>query len=114
MSSSKIGKRIIILISIAFFISLLVIIALRNFESNSYKNRATVFIEQVEKFKTTNGVLPNTISECGLSEEMGDGPYYKKINDDFYMVYFNIGFDDAVVYYSDTKTWEDYFRKNEQ
>lgn len=42
--------------------------------------------------------------ECDL--EMGEGPYYKKLNDTVFIVYFNIGFDDSIIFNSREKKWE--------
>lgn len=84
---------------------------LRFTEINTYKKKGNVVIEKIEQYKIDNSELPNSISDFGLTESMGEGSYYKKIDSDVYMVYFNFGFDDLIVYYSDTKKWCDSYRK---
>jgi hypothetical protein len=36
---------------------------------------------------------------------MNQGPYYEKKDSVNYIIYFNIGFDEAKIYYSETKKW---------
>ncbi len=38
---------------------------------------------------------------------MGEGPYYEKIDSLKYIVYFNIGFDNTLTYYSESKDWKE-------
>lgn len=71
-----------------------------------YKTKGNFIIDQVYDFKKRNGYLPHSYKDFNQDEEMGEGPYYKKLNDTTFEVYFNIGFDDSIIYNSSTKKWE--------
>lgn len=95
-------KALIIALSIIFTI----IASLRFANEYSYKNRGSELIEQIETFRNNYGRLPNTITEMGLQEPMNDGPYYRKENSKHYIIFFNIGFDETIIYSSRTKEWQ--------
>ena len=48
----------------------------------------------------------NSVSEVKTDIEMGEGPYYEKINDTTFIVFFNIGFDDKIIFNSNSKRWK--------
>ncbi|WP_036385383.1 hypothetical protein [Muricauda sp. MAR_2010_75] len=77
-------------------------------ERNAYKSRGEALILKVETYKKKNDSLPETIKDIDQSNvEMEEGPYYDKISDTDYRIYFNIGFDKQLVYSSKTRKWED-------
>lgn len=84
---------------------LAIIFILRLSENRSYKVEGQALVEKIENFKEMKGKLPDSISELGIDSEMGEGPYYKKESDSTYIVYFNIGFDNSLVFSSNTKKW---------
>lgn len=63
-------------------------------------------IKEIYEFKAINYRLPNTISELKAKIEMGQGPYYEKLNDTTFIVFFNIGFDDKIIFNSNEKKWK--------
>jgi len=79
-------------------------------EDYNYKEKARRLIIEIENYKKTHKILPNSIEDIkdtSLKKEMTIGPYYDKINDSLYEVYYNIGFDgDRFLYNSAKKKWE--------
>lgn len=75
-------------------------------EINNYKQKGEDLVKIVELYKIENGKLPNTIKDIELNLEMGEGPYYEKIDSNLYYIYFNIGFDNKYIYKSDVKLWK--------
>lgn len=85
----------------------MVIYGLQKQESNSYYKRGSVLIDKIETFRYTEKRLPDNVNELGLEEPMNDGPYYEKKDSANYIIFFNIGFDNTKIYYSDKKEWTD-------
>lgn len=96
-------KSIIVFIIITIIIFIIVI--LRKCEYNNYLNKGEELIILVEKYKQNTGKLPESVSELGIKETMGEGPYYEK-KDTSYIIYFNIGFDKSLIYDSNNKKWQ--------
>ncbi|HBK70122.1 MAG TPA: hypothetical protein DDZ39_00435 [Flavobacteriaceae bacterium] len=90
---------ITILISGVYFV-------LIQLQLRGYKEKGNVLIEKVYNFNKENGSLPNSHDDLECDLEMGEGPYYKKLNDTVFIVYFNIGFDDSIIFNSREKKWE--------
>lgn len=65
-------------------------------------------IQQIEKFKSTRGRIPEGLYELGLTVTE-EGPLYYEKRSDEYILYFNVGFDDTYTYYSKSKKWEDFY-----
>lgn len=76
-------------------------------ESSSMESKGNRWVESVEKFRSSQGSLPLISSEMGLQEEMGNGPFYERIDLETYRVYFTIGFDDLYEYHSGIEEWKD-------
>jgi hypothetical protein len=104
MKKSKIS-----IIGTAIFAAILImtLLFLRYNENRSYEERGESLISKVEDYRQRTGNLPDSVSDLGMEEEMGDGPYYKKQDSLHYIVYFNIGFDHSKTYYSKTQEWQD-------
>lgn len=98
-------KTLMLIVSIVIFL-LLSLYFLQNNESNKYLKEGKILIEKIETFRKTNKRLPNNLTEIGINEPMKEGPYYEKKDSLNYIVFFNIGFDNAKIYYSDKKIWK--------
>jgi len=98
-------KKIIIGLGVMLAIVVAIVLYLRSVEDKGYKDRGYEMIVQVENFKRLHGKLPQSITDLDIEEPMGTGPYYEQIDSTKYKVYFNIGFDNTLTYYSDTKEW---------
>lgn len=104
---NSIRENIVKGLIIIFFLTIVVISYLRFIENENYKNKGKELIEKIEEYKQKHGKLPENLSDLGVIEAMGEGPYYEKIDSINYIVYFNIGFDNRKVYYSYLKKWVD-------
>lgn len=103
----NIRKKVVIGLAISIFFAIAAILYFRYTEDKSYTSKGNELIDKVEEYKQKNGELPETVSDLGIIETMGEGPYYEKIDSLKYIVFFNIGFDDRKVYYSHLKKWVD-------
>tara|TARA_R110001583_G_C5395752_1_gene385209 strand:- start:204 stop:506 length:303 start_codon:yes stop_codon:yes gene_type:complete len=99
-------KKIIVYIIIITAIVVGLFLFLRKQELNSYKEKGNQLIIKIYEFEKVNHKLPNSISDFKVDSEMGEGPYYEKLNDTTFKVYFNIGFDDKITFNSNKKEWE--------
>jgi len=100
-------KKVVIGISVVVLIVVASVFYLRNTENRNYKAKGKQLIEKVEKYKKEYGKLPESTSDLGVQAEMGEGPYYEKLDSTNYTVYFNIGFDNTLMYHSDTGEWKE-------
>ena len=103
----KIIKIIFIILSIVVFAFIIVMYGLHKKAEHDYQEKGTQLIAKIENFKQLEKRLPNTIEELGIEEPMNEGPYYEKKDSVKYVVFFNIGFDNTLIYYSDKKEWKD-------
>jgi len=91
-------------------IALVLFFCLRYIQERNYVKKGKIVIEAVESYKDQYGVLPNTIDDLTIDStfklEMGIGPYYEKIGESEYIVYYSIGFDDYFVYHSTMEEWK--------
>lgn len=76
-------------------------------EEQAYLNEGQNIINKIEDFRMKNKRLPSSLIEIGEEEPMGKGPYYEKKDSTSYIIYFNIGFDNTKIYFSETKKWQD-------
>lgn len=100
-------KKVIIGILTVLIIVAAVIFYMQINENENYKNKGCKLIEKIESYRQEHGELPDNVSDLGMEPTMGEGPYYEKIDSVKYIVYFNIGFDNSLIYYSDTKNWKE-------
>ena len=98
---TSVNKILLAVLAIVLIIILLLIYE----ENRTYENKGEYLINKIENFKIKNKRLPNTILELGEKEPMNQGPYYEKKDSVNYIIYFTIGFDEAKIYYSETKKW---------
>lgn len=99
--------KAIILITATLAILVCCYFLLRHAEDEKYKQAGARLIKKIETYRVLNNRLPNTIADIGLTEPMEQGPYYEKTDSLYYIVFFNIGFDETKTYYSQTQNWED-------
>lgn len=105
MMGSK--KTVISAVVVILVLGALAILYFKYAENKKYEKLGDELIAKVEEYRRQNNTLPNNISELGIIETMGEGPYYEKKDSVYYIVFFNIGFDNTKTYYSKTKKWKD-------
>lgn len=99
-------KKIVIYTFIICFALFLLLVFLKKREKDNYIKKGDKIISMVLNHQKVYKELPNNLSDIFHSEEMGEGPYYEKLNDSTFIVYFNIGFDDKFTYNSKYNKWE--------
>ena len=99
-------KKVILGIFILVIICFTTIRLLGYLEYKSYKDKGAVLVEKVEEYKAKHNKLPKSEEDIDFTFEMGNGPFYEKIDSLRYIVYFSIGFDEYFTYSSETKEWE--------
>lgn len=78
-------------IKISFLILIFIFFCIESFqffENSQYKKDGQHLIDNID-----------------INDNMGNGPYYKKINNSEYVVFFCVGFDKYYVYSSRKKEW---------
>ncbi len=103
MSSKSIG--VLVVLSVLVLV-LSVIFYSKHSEEVKYETEGAELVRRIEKYRRQWSRLPHSVSELGLVEESDEGPYYEKKDSVNYVVYFNIGFDDTKIYFSQTGEWE--------
>lgn len=101
------SKKIIISVVAVLVLAGLVFFYFRYTENKKYEKEGAELIAKIEEYRKQKNRLPNDVSELGLAEPMGEGPYYERKDSLNYTVFFNIGFDNTKTYYSQTKEWKD-------
>lgn len=97
---------IITVISVVVLVSIWAILA--SLEYNSYVDKGQAMIDRVESYIESVGQIPDSRKLFDpYNAEMGQGPYFEKINNEEYIIYFNLGFDDRLIYNSNTKEWKE-------
>ena len=100
-------KRKIIGFIVIVAIGVGAILFLQYKEDKNYKKRGEFLISKIEEYHKQKNRLPDSLSDLEIAEEMGEGPYYEKKDSLHYIIYFNIGFDNTKIYYSETKEWRE-------
>ncbi|NCC99668.1 MAG: hypothetical protein EOL95_08230 [Bacteroidia bacterium] len=98
-------KNKIIIIFCTLIVFVFALNVLRYQKNKDYQKRGSLLIDKIETFRQLEKRLPNDVKELGLEEPMNDGPYYERKNSVTYVVFFNIGFDNTIIYYSNKKEW---------
>ncbi|MBR2260316.1 MAG: hypothetical protein IJ916_01285 [Paludibacteraceae bacterium] len=104
----KFFKRItIIVVCLAIFLWLTTrcVHWLAEREEEQYREDGGCMISAVEEFRAMHNRLPENMSELGMGEDSGFGPFYVKNDSNTYIVFFGLGFDENYVYNSETKEW---------
>jgi glycogen debranching enzyme len=99
-------KQILTGLLAVFIVMILTFFYFSYSEKKEYKRKGNELITKVERFREAHGKLPESVDDIYLTKEMGEGPYYQKIDDTTYTVYFNIGFDNTFTYQSAKGEWE--------
>lgn len=70
-------------------------------------------VEKVETFRKQYGRLPDSLAQVGIKEDEETETYlsYSKQDHKYYSVWIGISFEESRFYYSDTRSWEHYFRE---
>mgnify|MGYP000913810386 CR=1 FL=1 len=115
MNVSKNIKIIIGLLGIGLVVFLLLyFFLLKDTREDRLIKEANVLIGKIENFRRENGHLPDSLNEISYSSKKGtDELFYTKYSETNYTVSFVMSIDYNKTYYSDTKTWENGFRKME-
>lgn len=71
------------------------------------KANAQLIIQEVEKFKATNGQLPTDLTELSLEFEVENEAYYELLTDSTYSVWYGTSLGNSMVYDSENKTWRE-------
>lgn len=101
------GKIILSGIIVLLVLAFSLVLYFRYVENKKYEKQGIELVIKVEEYRKQNSRLPNSVTDLGLAEPMGVGPYYEKKDSLNYVVFFNIGFDNTKTYYSKTKEWKD-------
>lgn len=77
---------------------------------NNYKdsliNKGIGLVSKIEKFRTENGYLPDSLEVLGIRETLNGSLFYDKVDSVNYMVWFGTFLGESMIYYSDTKDWD--------
>ncbi|KAF5061563.1 hypothetical protein DSECCO2_314140 [anaerobic digester metagenome] len=85
---------------------------LKDFREHRLIKEGNTLVEKIEVFRTENKRLPTSLDELGIEERDGiDVLYYDKRDSLHYTVSFGTSLGESVIYYSDTKQWEDRYRE---
>ena len=57
-------------------------------EDRQYENKGQELINEIELYRGSHNKLPETVKDINEVETMGNGPYYEKVNETTYKVYF--------------------------
>lgn len=74
-------------------------------EDKNYRSRGQYLINKIECYRKIHRQLPKNVGSMGLEEPMSDGPFYEKIDNNTFRVYFCVGFDTYKVYNSKNRQW---------
>jgi hypothetical protein len=84
---------------------------LKDARENKLIKKGNSIVEKVEQFRQEYNRLPISLEEIGLKEEGADAIYYDIRSNSNYTVSFMMSIDYNKFYYSDTKQWENGYRK---
>ena len=83
----------------------IIILCLRKKQETTYIKEGEVLIDMIETYKEQTGELPDSVCNLNVAETMQTGPYYLKLDNTNYQVYFCLGFDEYFVYDSKKRKW---------
>lgn len=70
------------------------------------KKEGDKMVKQVEEFKQQKGRLPDSVKELGMEETLEGPIYYRKIDENRYMLWFGTELGESIKYDSDRRTWK--------
>lgn len=68
--------------------------------------KGNTLIEQIERFKKTNGTLPNSLKDLKVEETLEGPLYYEKKDSISYILWFGLELGESIKYNSLQKKWE--------
>lgn len=76
-------------------------------------NKGELIVKKIYEFNYINKKLPQSLIEIGIDEDEKTEQYlaYKKVDSINFTVWIGIDSEKSKFYYSDSKKWEDSFRK---
>jgi len=74
-------------------------------ENVQYEAEGNRLINKIETYQSIHHRLPDNLADLNEEGLMSIGPYYEKISEERYQVYFCIGFDTYKTYDSETEEW---------
>lgn len=104
-------KVIFITLTVLTVIVLFYFIFLRNWRENDLKNQGDQLIDKIERYRDEKGVLPNHLADIGVAETADYPLYYQKKDSINYIIWFGTSLGESVTFYSDSKQWEEHYRK---
>ncbi len=93
---------LILFCGIAVFVGCSILI--KHKDEKRMQHDGNVLVHNIEQFSVQHNRLPE--SNEMLETESSIGPFYKKISNQTYIVYFTLGFDEYYTYKSETKIWD--------
>lgn len=87
---------------------------LRTARENRLMKEGNMIVKKIEHFQEKNNRLPNSLNEIGIKEREGvDALYYSKQDSlsNNYMIWFSTSLGESKTYFSDSKKWENRYRK---
>jgi hypothetical protein len=101
-------KKLLTILSLLITFVLIYIFFLRSNGEIVLLEKGNTVIEKIENFKSRNGYLPSNLLDIKETEE---GPIFYERKDSLnYIVYFGTSLGESMIYYSDSKKWEDRLR----
>jgi hypothetical protein len=107
------NKKVLLVLTILIGLFSFWFFYLRTAEENRLTKEGELMVEKIENFRSVHHRLPNSLTEIGIVviDESNPPLYFDKRDSVNYTVSFGISMDESRIYYSDTKKWEDSYRK---
>lgn len=106
-------KALIITLSIFLVLFAFWFFYLRTAQTDSLIEQGNSIVQKIEKYKTEYNKLPNSLEDIGIPvvSEIDPPLYYEKRDSIHYTVAFSTSPDNSKIYYSDSRKWENSYRK---
>ena len=106
-------KKIFIIGGIVLCLFCLWFFHLRVERKDRLEKEGNQIVKKIEEYKETYGKLPASLDKIGINTMIGIDAldYYIYEDSVNYMISFIMSIDNSRIYYSDTKRWEDSYRK---
>ena len=107
-------KKSILFFGIVFYVGSIFLCACSNNPTRQDKmvQEGNEIVEKIESYKQQNNKLPENLNDLGLEEKDGYNViYYTKRDSCNFTISFPISEESHMFYYSDSKKWEEGYRK---
>ncbi len=87
---------------------------LKDARENRLMKEGNILVVKIEAFRAEYKRLPSSLEEIGVTEQEGvDALYFSKQDSlsENYMIWFGTSLSESKTYYSDSKKWEEFYRK---